>query len=547
MGEKIRLSISIKLAASFTLFAIVIILAIGYISYTVGFDIRNTVVHESMAEHVSSIKSHMDHLYGEESEDVSRHAADYHLLENTVMLLNNQSADAHAKLKRDLVAYVTFDDEVSALFIMDAANGRVIASTDPLDYDAQLSGESFFIEGKSRSFISVNHYCVIKKTTSSMVSAPMYHNDSVVAVVVMRVDDSELMDDVDELEGLGSTGVAYLIDESGVIINNRSNGTANQIVTSEGIARGFRGESGVLEYTSHNGRSVVGAYEWVPEYNSLILVERDLAEVYAPILEFKKRITTTAVSLLVILFVLIVLITNYLTKPIKALNTGMKNIECGDYSAHIEPMYNDELGDLALSFNEMVEKLQRTMGELESIFTSADAGIMLVDIDMKILRVNDWVLKRFGYVVGNSICESFWDNAGVRFECPVEMALESNAPVIVERVHTEEGLEHTHLVTASPVYNSNGIAIGAVLVLADITERLQMEDELRQYSTKLEKMVEDKTKKLSDKLVEIEKMNDVFVDRELVHIETKEKLSEMLAKYQRLEEQLRQIRSDADG
>ena len=546
MGNKIRLSISIKLAASFILFAIVIILAIGYISYTVSFDILDRTAHEDMEEHVSSIKTYMDHLYGEEVDDASIHAHNLHILQYTLALLNDRSLDTEAKLRNDLAAYVMLDDEVSALLIIDAATGRVIASTDPLDYDVQWSGESFFIEGRSRPFISVNHYCIAQKTTSSMVSAPMYHNDSVIAVVVMRIDDSELMDDVSELEGLGTTGVAYLIDESGVIINNVSNGTDNQIVTSEGIARGFRGESGVLEYTSHNGRSVVGAYEWVPEYNSLILVERDLAEVHAPMVELEKRITTTAVSLLVILSVLIVLITNYLTKPINALSVGMKKVEHGDYSVHLEPMYNDELGDLALSFNEMAEKLQRTTGELESIFTSADAGIMLVDVDTKILRVNDWILERFGHVVGVSMRESFWGDDVVCCECPVEMALEANAPAIVERIHIEDGLEHTYLVTASPVYDSNGIGIGAVLVLADITKRLQMEDELRQYSTKLEKMVEDKTKKLSDKLAEIERINDVFVNRELVHIETKEKLSELLAKYQHLEEELKKVRGDVD-
>ena len=546
MGDKIRLGISIKLAALFVLFAIVIISAIGYISYTVSFDIIDTGVRKDMEEHASSIKTHMDHLYGEELNDATIHAHNPHILEHTLILLDNQSIDTYAELKMDLAAYVMLDNEVTALFIMDAVDGRVIVSTDPLDYDVQMSGESFFIEGKSRPFISINHYCTAQKRASSMVSAPMYHNGNVVAVVAMRLDDSELVDAVNEQDRFGTTGAVYIIDESGVIINNRSNGIDKQIVTSEAIARGFRGESGVLEYTSHNGRSVVGAYRWIPEYNSLILAERDLAEVHAPILELERRIATTSISLLFILSVLVLLISNYLTKPVRALASGMKKIDRGDYSAYVEPMYNDELGDLALSFNEMAEKLQRTTGELESIFTSADAGIMLVDIDTKILRVNDWILERFGYVVGVFMRDSFWGEDTICYECPVEMAIESNMPVMVARVHFENFLEHTYLVTASTVYASNGIAIGAVLVLADITERLQMEDELRQYSTKLEKMVEDKTKTLTDQLAEIEKMNDIFVDRELVYIETKEKLSEMLKKYAHLEKELRQMQGDAE-
>lgn len=547
MEKKVRLGISIKLAASFVLFAIMIISAIGYLNYTVSFDILDTAIHEDLEQHASAIKIQMDDLYEEEVDDASIHANNPTIMEYTLALLDNQSIDAHAKLKTELDAYVLRDDEVSAVFIMDAVDGRVIVSTDPLYYDVQMSNQSYFIEGKFSPFVSVNEFHPIQNTTSSTASAPMYHNGSVVAVVAMRVDDSEFIDSVNEMKGIGTTGAAYIIDQFGVIINNRSNNIDSQVVTSEGIKRGFGGETGVLEYTSHTGIPVVGAYRWTPEYNSLILVERDLAEVHAPMQELLKRTIIVAIVLFSVLFVFIVLFTNYLTKPIRTLNAGIKMVEDGDYSAYIKPVYNDELGDLTLSFNAMSEKLQRTTGELESIFESADAGIVLVDTDTKILRVNDWTLKRFGNVVGVFMCDSFWGDNAIHYDCPVKMALESNAPVTVEREHIEDGLEHTYLITASPVCDSNNNPISAVLILADITEQLQMKDKLRKYSTHLEKMVEEETKKLSDKLAEIETMNDVFVDRELVHIETKEKLSEMLAKYQRLEEEVRQMRGDADG
>jgi len=547
MDKKPRLSISIKLAASFVFFAIVIISAIGYLSYTVSFDVMDTAIHEGIEEQSVSIEKYMDYLYGKEVDDALIHARTPYILENTLALLNNQSIDAREKLETHLDAYVRFDDRVNAMFIMDAADGRVIVATDPLDYDVQLSGDPLFMEGKFRPVISINHYCTTQKTTSSMISVPLYQNDSVVAIVAMRLDDSKFIDSVNDVGDIGYTGVVYLIDQSGVIINNRANGTDKQIVTSEGIKRGLRGETGVLEYINHEGIPVVGAYRWVPEYTILILVERDLAEVHAPMDELLKRNIIIAIPLLIILFVFIVLLTNYLTKPIKALSFGMKKIENGDYSAYIKPMYNDELGDLTLSFNQMAEKLQRTTGELESIFTSADTGIMLVDTDAKILRVNAWISERFGNVIGISMCDSFWGDDTICNECPIEMALESNAPVTVERVHIENDLKYTYLITASPVYDSNGIAIGAVLILSDITRRLQMEYELRQYSTKLETMVNDKTKHLLDKLAEIEKMNDLFVDRELVHIEKKKELSEMLEKYKCLEEEFRQMQSAMDG
>src|SRR5665648_1179696 len=74
MDKKPRLSISIKLAASFVFFAIVIISAIGYLSYTVSFDVMDTAVHEGIEEQSISIEKYMDYLYGKEVDDALIHA-----------------------------------------------------------------------------------------------------------------------------------------------------------------------------------------------------------------------------------------------------------------------------------------------------------------------------------------------------------------------------------------------------------------------------------------------------------------------------------------
>ena len=51
---------------------------------------------------------------------------------------------------------------------------------------------------------------------------------------------------------------------------------------------------------------------------------------------------------------------------------------------------------------------------------------------------------------------------------------------------------------ASPLYDSSGKTIGAIETFEDITDRKAMEEELKQYSGHLEKIVEDKTKQLRD-------------------------------------------------
>jgi signal transduction histidine kinase len=62
----------------------------------------------------------------------------------------------------------------------------------------------------------------------------------------------------------------------------------------------------------------------------------------------------------------------YLTGVLRTLQTGAERIGSGDLSCRIDHVSQDELGSLARSFNEMTDKLARTMGELKEARAQAD-------------------------------------------------------------------------------------------------------------------------------------------------------------------------------
>jgi signal transduction histidine kinase len=62
----------------------------------------------------------------------------------------------------------------------------------------------------------------------------------------------------------------------------------------------------------------------------------------------------------------------YLTGVLRTLQTGAERIGGGDLSCRIDHASHDELGSLARSFNEMTDKLARTMGELVEAQAQAD-------------------------------------------------------------------------------------------------------------------------------------------------------------------------------
>lgn len=64
-------------------------------------------------------------------------------------------------------------------------------------------------------------------------------------------------------------------------------------------------------------------------------------------------------------------------------------------------------------------------------------------------------------------------------------------------------------------------------VFRDISDRKRAEDELRRLNEELEKRVQQRTTELATKNAELEKMNKVFVGRELKMVELKERIREL--------------------
>ncbi|MBO4468199.1 MAG: HAMP domain-containing histidine kinase [Clostridia bacterium] len=67
----------------------------------------------------------------------------------------------------------------------------------------------------------------------------------------------------------------------------------------------------------------------------------------------------SAIVPLILIFIALYVITNRLTKPLKLMSTAAKAMAMGDFSKRIPVTTNDEIGDLAASFNDMTDSLSR--------------------------------------------------------------------------------------------------------------------------------------------------------------------------------------------
>lgn len=97
-----------------------------------------------------------------------------------------------------------------------------------------------------------------------------------------------------------------------------------------------------------------------------------------------------------------------ITKPIKELLVGVKNIAAGNFKQRIDLPFGGELGELILNFNEMaerlasyeeqnIEELTAEKAKLETLVSTIADGAVLLDTSMNVVLVNPTARHLFGW------------------------------------------------------------------------------------------------------------------------------------------------------
>jgi two-component system, OmpR family, sensor histidine kinase NblS len=111
-----------------------------------------------------------------------------------------------------------------------------------------------------------------------------------------------------------------------------------------------------------------------------------------------------------------------ITRPIKELLMGVKNIAAGNFKQRIDLPFGGELGELIFSFNEMAERLERyeeqnieeltaEKAKLETLVSTIADGALLLDPNLHLLLVNSTARRMLGWegqdAIGTSVLELF--------------------------------------------------------------------------------------------------------------------------------------------
>ncbi|MGB3512798.1 MAG: ATP-binding protein [Microcoleaceae cyanobacterium] len=136
-----------------------------------------------------------------------------------------------------------------------------------------------------------------------------------------------------------------------------------------------------------------------------------------------------------------------ITKPIKELSEGVKNIAQGNFKQRIYLPFGGELGELIFSFNEMAEQLENynkqnieeltaEKAKLETLVSTIADGALLLDANLQLILVNPTARRIFSWEGKSVIGEKVTDNL------PVVVQMELNRPLYQIATGEIEGGEY---------------------------------------------------------------------------------------------------------
>lgn len=216
-----------------------------------------------------------------------------------------------------------------------------------------------------------------------------------------------------------------------------------------------------------------------------IYVESDIDSVYEQLNNINQIfIIGTAISLLITI-VLGFFIARTITKPISDMRNQTFEMSKGNYTQRVKIYGNDEIGELALSFNNLSKRVQEAQANtesekrrLDSVITHMSDGVLATDRRGRVRIINEMALKMLGLERGEVESKHILDVLNIDEDYSLDDLQENNDSFVID-INEEEGL--IVRVNFSTIIQDTGFINGYIAVLHDVTEQHILENERREF------------------------------------------------------------------
>lgn len=119
------------------------------------------------------------------------------------------------------------------------------------------------------------------------------------------------------------------------------------------------------EYLNYQGEKVIGASMCIKEENAILITEVQSAEIFKPLIQFNNYIILAGILILVLIGVGFFFLSDFLLNNLTAIVAVAKKVIDNDFSVRVDIKSKDEIGYLANVFNQMLDNIEKSQGELK--------------------------------------------------------------------------------------------------------------------------------------------------------------------------------------
>ncbi len=369
--------------------------------------------------------------------------------------VDSKYADVHARYHPQIRKYLktfSFYD----IFLIDSNSGQVVYSVyKELDFATSLKQGPFADSGLAevyRKAMKLTHqdgvvitdfapYKASYEAQAGFIASPIFKNGERIGILVFQMPIDAINDVMTSKAkwkdvGLGESGETYLVgrdkrlrsqsrflieDQSGYLkalkesglaanvierIKATGSGIGLQPVDTQGVREALAGQEGFKVFPDYRGVAVLSAFapielkglDWV------LMAELDEEEAFHGVEEMNDNIFTSILLVVLIIAAIAIGVGAYaarlFTGPVMDAAKAAERIATGDLESPIIAESKDEIGQLAISLNDMRLALAKSVEERERLATTEREQVKL---QLELQRQESELVKHFEGNIGSSV------------------------------------------------------------------------------------------------------------------------------------------------